>query len=178
VLAAIAAVILLMALFHRSQIAAGREDLRVGIAALRAGKIEEALSALEKAKARFTTGDEERLTRFYLSEAYQRSGRGEEARQARVTSPAADGDAAYLAQSLFLAQGRDAERQQDLQAARKAYESASLLDGPFTAEALLSVARVSEAMGDTTAALAAREKFLGSYPTAPFAEVIREKLGK
>jgi TolA-binding protein len=77
-----------------------------------------------------------------------------------------------------LAQGQAAERQQDLQAARKAYENASLLEGPFTAEALLSVARVCEATGDKTAALAAREKVLGSYPTTPFAEVIRQQLGK
>ena len=98
--------------------------------------------------------------------------------QAIFSLPQGEEDSVYLSQIVLLWQGRKAEENKDTNAAKGIYENAAKIEGPFTGEVLLSLARVSETVGDTNAALAARERFLSTYPNAPQAEIVRQKIGK
>jgi Tfp pilus assembly protein PilF len=178
----ISVVLLLFALvwaYHRYQTTTGLEQLRTGILALQSGKIEEALVFLEKARIHLTSGNEAQLVRFYLSEVYSRVGKPEEAKQLlSMKNSQSSGEAEYFSQRLLLAQGNIAEQKNDLAEARIVYENAAAIEGPFTADAMLALARVTEAAGDSAAASAVRDKFLTAYPNSSLAEVLRQKLGK
>lgn len=98
--------------------------------------------------------------------------------QAIFSLPQSGQDSAYLSQMILLWQGRKAEETKDTNTAKGIYENAAKIEGPFTGELLLSLARVAETAGDTTAALAARERFLALYPNAPQTEIVRQKIRK
>jgi tetratricopeptide (TPR) repeat protein len=171
-------IVLLIMAYGRYQTRSALEDFRKGVAAFQDGKFDAAIPHLEQASARFGASHEGRVVRFYLGEAYTRSGKADEAKTTTAQLSPPSPEDGYLSQALLLTQGRSAEKQNDLPTARKSYEEAAALEGPFTMDALLSLARVSEVAGDAAAAAAAREKILASYPTAPLAEFIRQKLGK
>jgi tetratricopeptide (TPR) repeat protein len=171
--------IVLVVLYGKYKTASSLEDLRSGIIALQDGKIDVALSQLEKANTRLGSSQEGQLSRFYLSEAYTQNGKLDEAKKIAIASSSqSPGNNAYLSQMLLLTQGKNAEKQNELSVARKNYEDAAALEGPFTLDALWALARVSDLTGDTTAATVARDKILTSYPNSPFTDIIRQKLGK
>lgn len=155
------------------------EELRSGIAAFQEGKLDDAIFHLEKVSRQASNDDEAKIARFYLTEAYSRSEKYDEAKKAAALNPPSlSSDSTYLSQLLLLSEGRTAEKQNDLSAARKVYEKAADIEGPFTLDSLWALARVAESAGDGTAATSAREKILANYPNAPLAEVVRQKLGK
>jgi hypothetical protein len=168
----------LVIFYNRYQRSSALEVLRNGIAALQDGKTDEAIAQLEKAAARLGS-NETLLARYYLDEAYLRSGKADEAKKiAGLNSTQLSNDPSYLSQLILLTEGKAAEKQNDLSVARKKYEDASALEGPFSVEALWALARVADLTGDTNAATAAREKILTLSSNSPLAEVIRQKLGK
>ena len=170
--------LLLIVVSSKRQTVNALESLRSGIALLQNGKNEEAISHLEKANRQFKSGDKAQLAEFYLLKAYRKTG---EVDKARIFSESIDRsakDSGYPLQMLLMSQGRNAEKRNDLQAARKAYEEAAALEGPFVGDALLALARITEASGDVPATVVAREKYLMSYPNSPLAEVLRQKGGK
>lgn len=166
--------------YSRHQTNVARDALQQGIAAVHGGKFAEAIPLLERAERQFGGADSAYLATFYLNEAYTRAGKPEEAVKSaaalnsRTFAPGEN----YLPQAVLLSQGRNAEKSNDMSIARKAYEEASAIDGPFTSEALLALARVADLTEDSAVATAAREKFLTSHPNSPLADVLRQKLGK
>lgn len=92
--------------------------------------------------------------------------------------PQAQQESAYLSQMILFFQGRKAEEEKDMANAKRIYESASKIEGPFAGEILLSLSRAADAVGDPATALSARERFLAAYPNAPQVEVVRQKVGK
>lgn len=103
---------------------------------------------------------------------------GPEQAKAIFSLPQAQQESAYLSQMILFFQGRKAEEDKNIAAAKGIYENASKIEGPFAGEILLSLARAADAEGDSTTALSARERFLTAYPNAPQAEVVRQKIGK
>lgn len=178
ILLTLALCFVLILLYSKHKTASALEDLREGIAALHDGKVESAIPLLEKATAGLRSGQEAQVARFYLSDAYARSGKADEATKVAASDSLQSSDAAYLSQMLLLTQGKNAEKLGDLTAARKNYEDATALEGPFTSDALWSLARVADLAGDTNAAIAAREKISTSYSSSPLADIVRQKLGK
>lgn len=178
VLLALALCFVLISFYSKHKTASALADLREGIAALHDGKVDSAIPLLEKANAQLGSGQEAQVARFYLSDAYARSGKIDEAKKIAISDSTQSPDTVYLSQMLLLAQGKSAEKLNDLTAARKSYEDAAALEGPFTFEALWSLARVADLVGDTNAATAAREKISTSYSSSPFADIVRQKLGK
>ncbi len=169
---------LLIMVIRQHQRASAFESLRDGIAMLQNGKAEEAILPLEQAETYFRSGDEVQLVEFYLFEAYRQTGKVDKAKTLFEKMNQSGKDSGYLAQILFLSLGRNAEKGNDLQAARKDYEGAATLEGPFSGDALLSLARVAEASGDPAAAATAQEKYLLSYPNSPLTEIFKQKSGK
>ena len=169
---------LLFMVIGKHQKASALESLRDGIAMLQNGKAEEAILPLEKVKTHFRSGDEVQLAEFYLFEAYSQTGKEDKAKTLSEKMHRSGKDSGYLSQLLFLSQGRNAEKWNDLQAARKAYEEATTFEGPFSGDALLALARVAEASGDTSATVTAREKYLLSYPNSPLADILKQKSSK
>jgi tetratricopeptide (TPR) repeat protein len=170
---------LLIIAYQRHQDFLALEKLRLGIAELQAGRLEEAIPLLEKAKDLLGPEDDgTQVANFYLTEVYVRQGQLDQIKDLVVPRDSST-ENDYLFQLLLLTQGRSAEKQNDQANARKLYEDAAALsDGPLGADALLGLARVTESTGDTAAANAAREKFLTSYPNSPFADIVRQKLDK
>lgn len=168
-------------LYHRHNESVRLQSLHDGISALQNGKGEDAISYLEDANAKMissNTDDQGQLIRLYLAQAYLQSGKLDDAKKLLELQTYQDRDSTYLSQLRLLLAGRLAEKQNDLQSARKAYEEAAILEGPFAAEVLLSLARVADASGDTASALSAREKFLSDFPNSPFANLVQQKVGK
>jgi len=166
---------LLIIVISKHQSADALELLRDGIAMLQNGKTEEAILHLEKAKLHFRSGDEAQLAEFYLFEAYRQTGEVDKAKTLFEKMNRSGKDSGYLLQVLLLSQGRNAEKRNELQAARKAYEEATTLEGLFSGDALLALARVAEASGDNSTSATARGKYLLSYPNSPLADVLRQK---
>lgn len=144
------------------------------------GKREEAIPLLERANAQIGSEASARgqLACWYLVEAYRQSGKLDEAKKLLEIQRYQNDDSAYLSQVLLVMAGSNAEKQNDLPSARRAYDEAVALDGPLVGEALLSLARVAEASGDSAAANGARDKFVTNFPNSPFASVVQQKLGK
>lgn len=169
---------LLIIVYQQRQQSLALETLRLGIAALQAGQVAEAIPLLEKTERSFGAGDRALVAKFYLIDAYARQRRFVHGEQVSVPNdllPERD----YIAQIVLVMQGKNAEQQNDHAAARKLYEDAARFeDGPLRADALLGLARAAEAIGEVDSAVAAREKFLAAYPNSPFADIIRSELGK
>lgn len=181
ILAVLLIVALAILVYQNSKTSALHEELRTGIAAFHNGNFDDAISRLEKVSGKISDSDEAKIAKFYLIEAYLRTGKDTETKKAAPlasSSTISTADATYLSQLVLLADGRTAEKRSDLAAARKIYENAAAIEGPFTLDALWALARVTELAGDGAAAIVAREKILASYPNAPLAEVVRQKLGK
>lgn len=170
--------VLVLVAYLRHQNLLALEKLRVGVVELQAGRVAEAISLLEKAKDLLGSGDRAQVADFYLLEAYARQKQLDRVQSEDVSqSFSVEND--YLPQIVLLARGRIAEKQNDYARARKLYEdAAALAEGPLTADALLGLARVAQLTGDAAAAKAAHEKFLTAYPSSPFADIIRQKLGQ
>lgn len=168
---------LVVVVYQQHQHSLALEALRLGIAALQAGQLAEAVPLLEKAEKSLGSGDQALVAKFYLSDAYARQGQSVRGEQISV-----DGllpERGYIAQIVLVRQGKNAEEQNDHVTARKFYEDAARFeDGPLRADALRGLARAAEAMGEVDTAVAAREKFLTAYPNSPFADIVRIKLGK
>lgn len=180
ILAVLLIVGLAILIYRDSKTSALHEELRTGIAAFHNGKFDDAISHLAKVSAQLSDSDEAKVAQFYLTEAYLQTGKNDEAKKAAAlpSSSSSSTDSTYLSQLVLLADGKTAEKQNDFAAARKIYENAAAIEGPFTLDALWALARVTELADDGTAATVAREKILASYPNAPLAEVVRQKLGK
>ena len=118
------------------------------------------------------------MAEFYLLEAYRKTGEVDKVKIFLEKIDPSTKDSGYPLQMLLLSQGRNAENRNDLQAARKAYEDASVLEGPFVGDALLALARITVASGDVAATVAAREKYLISYPNSPLTDILKKKSGK
>lgn len=169
---------LLIVAYQRRQNFLALEKLRLGIAEFQAGRLQEAIPPLENAKDLLGSGERAQVANFYLTEAYVRQGQLDRIKDL-IAPRGSSTENDYLSQIILLTQGRNAEKQNDQATARKFYEdAAALADGPLGADALVGLARVAEFAGDTNAANAAREKFLAAYPNSPFADIIRQKLGK
>ncbi len=167
-------------LYRQHQTTAALKSLHDGIAAMQNGKREEAIPLLERANAQIGSEASARgqLACWYLVEAYRQSGKLDEAKKLLEIQRYQNDDSAYLSQVLLVMAGSNAEKQNDLPSARRAYDEAVALDGPLVGEALLSLARVAEASGDSAAANGARDKFVTNFPNSPFASVVQQKLGK
>lgn len=170
--------------YQRYWRATALEDLRVGVNELQNGDIESAVERLRTAEGLLGVGKTGgKVATFYLNEAYNRS---DNAGQKKIKDSVKDSviesysrdPRDYLSQILLLSQGRLAEKGKDFATARKFYEDASSVEGPFSAEALLGAARTAELANDLNAATAFREKFVATYPNSPFTEIVRSELGK
>jgi len=169
---------LLIIIIGKHQRTSALESLHDGIVMLQNGKAKEAILPLENVKTYFRSGSEVQLTEFYLFEAYRQSGERDKEKTLFEKRNRSGKDSEYLLQMLLLSQGRNAEKWNELQAARKAYEEATTLEGPFFGDALLALARVADMSGDPSATATAREKYLLSYPNSPLAEILRQKNSK
>ena len=156
------------------------EELRLGITELKNSNLEKAIEYLQKAEN--SLGFDKnggKIAAFYLNEAYNRNKNTDFKKSdmiASVGSPQFSQD--YLSQIVLLSQGRISEKNNDFVAARKFYEDASSIEGPYTAEALLSAARTAELTNDQNAAVGFREKFITAYSNSPFIDIVRGKLEK
>ncbi|MBI3302192.1 MAG: tetratricopeptide repeat protein [Deltaproteobacteria bacterium] len=164
--------------YVRHQRQQGEQELRQGILALQSGNAGDAVSHLETAARRLSSGEARQLALFYLGEAYSKHEQQAAAGEAyEKLSRAAQADS-YVPQLAALALGREAERRGDAAQARQLYERAASLEGPLKAEALFAAARILEAASDRSGAASYYEKFLTEHPDSPLAELARQKVEK
>jgi len=88
------------------------------------------------------------------------------------------GDSApeYLRQAALVRLGLAEERTGRIDEARRTYEEAHGLVGPFAADALLGQARTARLSGDAAAAKRLYEQFLDAHPTSPSLVTVRSEL--
>lgn len=88
------------------------------------------------------------------------------------------GDSApeYLRQAALVRLGLAEERAGRIKEARRAYDEAQGLVGPFGTDALLGQARTARLSGDTAAAKRLYEQFLDAHPTSPMLSAVRSAL--
>ena len=156
------------------------EELRLGVTELKNSNLEKAIEHLQKAEN--SLGFDKsggKVAAFYLNEAYSRDKNIDSKKSDMIDSVRSPQFAQdYLSQIVLLSQGRISEKNNDFVSARKFYEDASSIEGPYTAEALLSAARTAELTSDQNAAVVFREKFVTAYPNSPFIDIVRGKLEK
>lgn len=183
---AVAVVVLLAggSFYWRYQKAAALEGVRQGIATLQSGDAQKAVAELQKIQNSSVSHTERALGLFYLGEAYATLGKKDEAVKSYESALAAmrgDKTGAYFAQLLFVrfAQAiENAGSDDSAVQARKKYEQAAELDGPFKAEALVAAGRLAEKLNDGAAAKTHYEKLVAASASHPLAEVFQGKLGK
>ena len=172
--------ILLFVSYQRYRKATALEELRLGVSELQSGSIENAVERLQTAESLLSPETKSgKVTSFYLGEAIRRSGStdSKEENTGDISGhTAAPQD--YISQIALLTQGRIAEGNKDFVSAQKRYEEASVIEGPFTSDALLGAARMAESNNDKNAAIGFREKFIETFPNSPFTELVRDKLSK
>ncbi len=88
------------------------------------------------------------------------------------------GDSApeYLRQAALVRLGLAEERAGRIGEARRTYEEAHGLVGPFAADALLGQARTARLSGDAAAARRLYEQFLDAHPSSPMLVTVRSEL--
>jgi len=152
------------------------DDLSEAIADFQAEKYDEAAGKLSDVSKRWEATSAGQIARLYAVGAQLKAGKYDDAAALLQDVPSQGNWPAYLLQQAALSRGVIAEAKNDLPTAAKHFQEAASMEGPYTALAVLSGARVRERAGDKDEARKLYERYTREFPQAPENELATAKL--
>ena len=177
--AGIAAVVLLVLGFvsiRHARVRQANEDLGRALADFREGRYAQAGSQLAEVANRWQSTAAGRIARLYAANADLSADNFESATVSLQDVLSRHDWPPYLQQQALLDLGFALEHKGDTAAAVARYAEAAGLEGPYTAQALLSAARCHEQLGEKDKARELYQRFQREFPDAAEAEIVAAKL--
>lgn len=177
--AGVAVLLLGIASFTSVREARGRQasdDLGQAVAELQAEKYEEAAGKLADVSKRWESTLAGSIARLYAVGANLKAGKYDDAAALLADLPSDSSWPAYLQQQATLSRGVVAEAKGDLTTAATRFVEAASMEGPYTAVAVFSGARVRERAGQKEEARKLYERYTREFPQASDHELATAKL--